>query len=340
MGSNLTLLPPPGGGAGTDVTIVGPLSGGAVAVDGSGVTQPVIGPLTDAELRATSVPVALPNDASVSGPAAQSIVNTDLLTGVVSGWYDAAAFHSGAVQIIATAGISAGAVIFEQTNDTTLAPSGATMPVQEPATVGNSSLIGAQTIAASTARIFTFRITCRYVRVRISTAFVGGTVRAVGVFSQQPWNASGIQVLQPTAANLNATIAALPAGTNLAADVGIQNRANATGAASITSVLSPATAATATIKASAGRLLGWQFLNSAAAFRSVKVFNATAPTLGTTAAIFEIDIPAGAAVSFNIPGGLGFATAMTYIVTAGKGLTNNDSTGLVANDVSGSFFFA
>jgi hypothetical protein len=304
------------------------------------VTQPVSGPLTDTQLRAASIPVALPNDASVSGPAALSVINTNLITGAVSDWYDAAAFHSGAIQIIATAGISAGAVIFEQTNDTTLAPAGASMPVQEPATVANSSLIGAQTIAASTTRIFTFPVTCRYVRVRISTAFVGGTVRAVAVFSQQPWNASGIQVLQPTAANLNATIAALPAGTNLAADVGIQNRANATGAASITSVLSPATAATATIKASTGRLLGWQFLNSAAALRSVKVFNATAPTLGTTAAIFEIDIPAGGSRDVSIPGGIGFATAMTYIVTAGKGLTNNDSTGLVANDVSGSFFFA
>jgi hypothetical protein len=70
------------------------------------------------------------------------------------------------------------------------------------------------------------------------------------------------------------------------------------------------------------------------------VFNATAPTLGTTAAAFEIDIPAGGTVQFDFEGGLAFATAMTYSVTSAKGLTDNTSTGLTANDVSGFFAFA
>jgi hypothetical protein len=132
----------------------------------------------------------------------------------------------------------------------------------------------------------------------------------------------------------------LGAGTAAVGDVGIQYRANATGAASFVSVMSPATPAVGTIKAAAGRLLGCVLQNSAATIRSVKLFNATAPTLGTTAAAFEIDLPAGDTVQFNFPGGLAFATAMTFSVTSAKGLTDNTSTGLALNDVSGFFAFA
>lgn len=136
------------------------------------------------------------------------------------------------------------------------------------------------------------------------------------------------------------TVGALPAGTNAIGDVGIQYRANATGAASVVSVLSPATPAGATIKGSAGRLLGWGLNNSSASVRSVKIFNATSVTMGTTSATFEIDIQPGASVWFNLEGGIGFATGIMWAVTAAKGLTDNTATGLAANDVSGAFFFA
>jgi hypothetical protein len=132
----------------------------------------------------------------------------------------------------------------------------------------------------------------------------------------------------------------LGAGTAAIGDVGIQYRANATGAASFVSVMSPATPAVGTIKAAAGRLLGCVLQNSAATIRSVKLFNATAPTLGTTAAAFEIDLPANGTVQFDFEGGLAFATAMTFSVTSAKGLTDNTSTGLTLNDVSGFFAFA
>lgn len=87
-------------------------------------------------------------------------------------------------------------------------------------------------------------------------------------------------------------------------------------------------------------MIGWQLQNSSTGVRSVKIFNASAPTLGTTAAAFEIDIPAGGRSEIQLPGGIGFATAITWSVTSAKGLTDNTATGLAANDVSGSFFFA
>lgn len=167
---------------------------------------------------ANGLPVQFSNDVTVTGPSAQSAVNTDLLTGSVSGWYDAAAFQSGSIQIIASAGISAGAVIFEQTNDITAAPNGVPLRAYEASVINTNPNVAAITIAASTQRIFTVPINARYVRVRISTAFAGGAVQAVATFSQRAASFGVMNVQQATASNLNVTVGGLPAtpaGTNI-----------------------------------------------------------------------------------------------------------------------------
>lgn len=125
----------------------------------------------------------------------------------------------------------------------------------------------------------------------------------------------------------------LSAGANLAADVGVQYRANATGAAAPTNLNSPATPAAQTIKASAGRLLGIVVTNTAAAARFLKLFNAAAPTLGTTPATIDIAIPAGQSIEFQIEGGVGFSTAITCAVTGARGVSDN--TAITAGDVTG-----
>ena len=189
--------------------------------------------------------------------------------------------------------------------------------------------VGASATTFSATGLWTTPSVARYFRLRLSTATTAGTTTiSLHQFddSRQMWLAT-----QPVS---------LSAATTLLGDVGVQYRTTATGTASVVSVLSPATPAAATIKGSAGRLLGCVLQNSATSLRSVKVFNATAPTLGTTAATFEIDIPSSGNVVFNFEGGIGFATAMTYSVTSAKGLTDNTSTGLGANDVSGFFSFA
>lgn len=203
--------------------------------------------------------------------------------------------------------------------------------------------VAAATIASAAVGVFTAPAHGA-LRARVSgLAAVTGTATITLRSMAAP---TALYVLQPTAGNLNvtATLSAntptLAAGTNLAGDVGIQYRANATGAASFVSVLSPATPAAATIKATAGRVIGWQLQNSATGLRSVKVFGVAAPTLGSTAALFEIDIPAGGRSEVQLPGGMAFGTAATYSVTSAKGLTDNTATGLAVNDVSGSFFFA
>jgi hypothetical protein len=180
--------------------------------DGLGSNQiAALVPTTGNAAPANSLPVVQSDDVTVTGPAAQSVLNADLLTGVTNGWYDCGAFQSGSVQIIASAGISAGAVIFEQTNDTTLAPAGVPQRAYEASVIAVNPNIAAITIAASTNRIFNVPINARYIRVRISTAFVGGTVQAVGVFSQRSTNFGVVNVQQSTAANLLMTATA--AGT-------------------------------------------------------------------------------------------------------------------------------
>lgn len=159
------------------------------------------GGLTNTELRASPIDVNIVSGTEVAGVAGLSAINIDLLTNVVNGWYDARAFQSGSVQIVASAGISAGAIIFEQTNDPTSA-TGIPLLAQEMNSVNTNPINAATTIAANTNRLFRFGVNSGYVRVRISTAFVGGTVRAFGFFSEFPFSSPIVNVQQATAANL------------------------------------------------------------------------------------------------------------------------------------------
>ena len=132
------------------------------------------------------------------------------------------------------------------------------------------------------------------------------------------------------------SLQAISAGTNLIGDVGEQLRATSTGAATISSILSPATPAAASIKAAAGRIAGYYFKNTSASLRSVKFFDATTVTLGTTSAKCEIDLNPGDTAFLPIGAvGMAFGTGIQWAVTAAKGLTDNTATGLAVNDVSG-----
>lgn len=128
--------------------------------------------------------------------------------------------------------------------------------------------------------------------------------------------------------------------SSLTGDIGILYRSTSVGAGSIASLMSPVTTTVQTIKASAGRLIGVVINNSATSLRSLKFYNSASVTLGTTAAIFEIDIPAASSLTFSFDGGIGFSTAISCAVTSGKGLSDTTSTGLAANDVSGVLIFA
>ena len=157
-----------------------------------------------------AVPTVQVADFSVVGPSALSALNTDLLTGTVNGWFDAGAYQAGSVQIMASAGISAGAVIFEQTNDVTIAPAGVPLLAYETSSITSNPNVAAIAIAANASRLFTVPINARFIRVRISTAFVGGTLRAFGTFSQRSAALPTVNIQQATATSLQMTATVSP----------------------------------------------------------------------------------------------------------------------------------
>lgn len=148
---------------------------------------------------------------TLTGPAAQSVLNTDLLTGDVNGWYDTQEFGAATIQIVASAGITAGAIIFEQTNDNS-STTGVALEADELGVINTNPIVAAATIAASTRRMWAVTTSARYIRVRISTAFAGGTVQAFAQFTTQPYSSPVLNVQQATAASLavTATISGTP----------------------------------------------------------------------------------------------------------------------------------
>ena len=234
-------------------------------------------------------------------------------------------FNGGSFQV--TSAGTGCTVTYEQCND------GVTWG---PLLVYNATSSGALASSVSTvAGINYFNTNAAYVRARVST-YGSGTVT---IYLTQK-RTGGQYIGQSLAAGgQNIGNAGINAGTNMMGYAAPGYIAGNTNAASVASILSPATPAGASIKASAGRVVGVSLQNSAAAVRSVKFFNATSVTMGTTAAAFELDIPAGGTLNFMLEGGIGFATGIMWAVTGAKGLTDNTGS-LAANDVSGAVFYA
>ena len=134
---------------------------------------------------------------------------------------------------------------------------------------------------------------------------------------------------------VTSNVAAIVAGTNAIGDVGVQYRTTATGAATLTNALCPATPAAQQIKGAAGRLIGITLANNSATTKWVKIFNSLSASVvpGTTAALAEIGIPPNQVLECHWEGGIAFSTGITIMITGGLGLTNN--TAVTLGDVTG-----
>jgi hypothetical protein len=148
-------------------------------------------------------------DIMVTGQTAQSALgNNILLETAGTGSFDAVnngpiSYRSFYVQIIGSAGISAGQIIFEgSNNNTTFTP----ITWYDDAVTTGTPIVAATAIAANTNRFFSGKITYRYFRCRISTAFTGGTVSAIVRYSSADYVPRVMTVGNPTAANLAATV--------------------------------------------------------------------------------------------------------------------------------------
>jgi hypothetical protein len=132
---------------------------------------------------------------------------------------------------------------------------------------------------------------------------------------------------------------ALAAGTNAVGDVGIQYRANATGAATIKHIISAASTNATNVKASAGRVVGWSFVNTTGSIQYVKLHNtAGTPTAGS-GVVQTIAIPANGVNNMPLGGGgIGFATGIGYTIVTGS--ADADTTSTTAGSVVGDLFYA
>lgn len=119
------------------------------------------------------------------------VINTELLTNTINGWYDAKDFNAASFTVVTGAGISAGVLTFESVDDTTLTAA------QVPVRIGNSATIAPVTtlnLNASTAIRYNVNLSARYFRVRVSTAVTGGTVQVFATFRQQSFADQGLAI--------------------------------------------------------------------------------------------------------------------------------------------------
>ena len=151
------------------------------------------------------------------------VINTELLTNTINGWYDAKDFNAASFTVVTGAGISAGVLTFESVDDTTLTAA------QVPVRVGNSATTAPVTtlnLNASTTIRYNVNLSARYFRVRVSTAVTGGTVQVFATFRQQSFADQGLAISNVgTVATLSGTTSLTPG--NGAANLGKNEDATA-----------------------------------------------------------------------------------------------------------------
>lgn len=131
-------------------------------------------------------------------------------------------------------------------------------------------------------------------------------------------------------------VLSIAAGTNTIGDVGLAVRT--TGGLSSDNWVSAASTNATSVKASAGRLLGWYIYNANAAMRKVAFHNtAGTPTAGTSV-VFQLCIPPGSAANVFSDVGIAFSTGIAF--TTVTGIAESNSTAVGADDLSITLFWA
>ena len=270
--------------------------------------------------------------------ALQTVLNTDLLTGTVNGWFNASKFQSATIQIINGSG--AGGIIFEQTND--ISVTGLPLAVTESTVINANPNIAAIGIAINANRMFRIPINSKYIRVRVSTAFAGTGCKATAFFSTLPFNSNNINIQQAVASMLQTTatqalgtaatrwFTQLSDGTNspsikaasvapLATDPALVVGLSPNMVVTTSTVNSLATTNALLVKATGATVFSITASNIGATTRYLKIYNkATAPVVGTDIPILTIPVLAGNIQNINLGiFGLRTLTGLGIGITAG-----------------------
>lgn len=210
------------------------------------------------------------------------------------------------------------------TTTLTLVPipgSGVTLPADFNTTDCGGGLIRRTDLRVSFIRVFDFERE----RVELLARPSGDAASAAPVTVQGTATVSG---------SVTATAAA---SAVLMGDVAMQYRTTASGA-STTHLVSAASTNAQLVKSSAGKVLGWHFANTTAAWQYVKLHNlATAPTAGSGVAR-TIAIPPNGVSSFFSEGGITFTTGIGMTVVTGA--ADTDATAVAASAVVGELIWA
>ena len=264
-------------------------------------------------------------DLPITGQAAQTaLINNIIPTTASSSATYVLGYRSLSCQVVSTG--TAGAFIFEGSNDNT---------TWSPIVVYNNALLtGVPITAAITAtasgNTYYASLLNTYVRLRISTAITGGSIQAFTRLMSIGIGSPSLNVSQPTAANLNATVQPGNTANTTAWLVGLNGRS--TNGNTTVSLNSAATTNATLVKASAGNVYGVCIMNTSAAIKYVRFFNkASAPTVGTDVPIVVIAIPAGQSIQTAWGLGFSFSTGIAYAIT--NAATVLDATAVAAGDV-------
>ncbi len=203
-----------------------------------------------------------------------------------------------------------------------------------PITATLVSETGATSTTFNAAVLRATNVMARYCRLRLTTATTGGTT-TINVWGAQT---TYTPIITSQTVNGSVSVGSIGASTSLIGDVGQQYRANATGAASGTHIISAATTNATIVKASAGRVLRWQFGNTSAVWQYVKLHNQTTlPTAGT-GVVRTIAIPPGGRADGGLEGGVALATGIGLTIVTGS--ADADATATTLGAVVGDLFFA
>lgn len=207
-------------------------------------------PTNGIKTNAASLPIVISSeqaqDTFITGQSSQSTLGNNIFLAIagstsVDTFSNGVTYRSFYTQIVASVGISAGQIIFEGSNNNITFH---TLTWYDDSVITGAIINTATAIAASTNRFFSGRTGYRYIRCRISTAFVGGTIQALTRFSTKEYTPRIVTTSQATGQTFSTTLSAsLPAGTAAVGAVGLVNGTAVTDIASAALITTTTTAA-------------------------------------------------------------------------------------------------
>lgn len=172
------------------------------------------------------------DDVPITGPATQTAIIANILSGTVS--TATASYRSASTQIVSTG--TGGTYIFEGSNDNANFQQ---IPVYVTNNTGSTALLNSAITATASGLIYRYPTYYNFVRLRIVTAITGGSIQAFTKFSRSPFTTPIMSVVQGTSANLNTTTS-LVANSSIINNNGIPSQQNDVASAAITTTTTTA----------------------------------------------------------------------------------------------------